>query len=505
MIRRHLLPGITSGLQHARYFSLMTWVVGSYDVSGSRLVWRTYRRRVEHALRIAIKLANPDIKGLVGTESTPDLSGQKSAAVHSLEKQAPSSFEAQYYGASFDAVGLAKRPPGAAPQLTPLGLALFTAVEEELSAMPVGVRAAAQLLQSGPDELSTGSFERLSEFFQLRRVESDELEHEPLVSAVGGLETDGEKAGGDATKRARVFGLILALVDHRSTGIVDWRDILGTVCGPYVPSDIAEEFEEELEAWRCFGERQSERMALGAVWSAVFEWVESEVPFGLPVSMLLQRALNLLPEPRTSRSSVAEPYPGQDWGAFEDAVSKQAGGSRDQRYEYRQTLMSDLERSARAPLSAAERIRIALKLLALCMVTWRAEERAADMFAHGLNLQGGEARMSLSWLAEELGARRNQSVASVLRWLIERCVLDQLQRVGYAKGPGTTKLLLVREEETVLLAREGTVIHPFAQDTNRLGAALALLEGMSLATWGGAGCDLTPAGERFLEAVKQPV
>lgn len=501
MIRGHLLPGITGGLQHARYFSLMTWIVGSFEVSGSRLSWRSYQRRVEHALRLAIKLANPEIRGLVGTDSTPNIAGTRSQAIHSLDKQAPSSFQAQYYGASVDAIGLITRPPGRPPQLTPLGRTLFVAVEEALEEMPDSIRSAGRRLQAGPSEMATAHIERLSEFFQLRTVEAGDPEHEPLVRAVGGLDADGARTGADSRKRARVFGLVIALMGHPATPIGDWRDLLESVTGPSIPPEISASFTEELEAWRCFGERQAQRMAVGGVWSTVFDWIRNEDPFGIAISKLVERALQLLPRARAARASVADPLHDRTWNEFVGAVSEEAGASRRQRFEYRRTLMSEL--SARSPLPAAERLRVALKLLATCMATWHAEDRAADLLAYGLHQHGGEARMSLAWVANELLARGEQTVASVLRWLIERCVLDQLQRVGYAKGPGTTKLLLAREEDTVLLARDDTEIHPYAQDTNRLGATIALLDGMSLVRRHERGCEVTPAGRRFLAAVKE--
>lgn len=503
IVRRHLLPGITSSLQHVRYFSLMTWIVGSFEVSDTRLSWTVYRRRLEQAMRIAIKHADPAIRGLIGTDSTPSLDGLQASARIGIDtrNRIPSAFEAQNYGASFGAIGLAHRPPGGAPVLSALGRALYQAVEEEIEAAPRAIRTASRRLQAAPVDATVTELERLSEFFTLRTVETDEPEWEPLLWAVGGIHADDAQSDGDARQRGRTFALVLAALSRHSLVATSWGDLLGLLSGPHLPSDVAEVFPEELEAWRCFGERQAQRIALGALWSVVHGWVEAEAPFGLSVESILQRAVSLLPDMGARAAPGDALHAGLSWVELVEATNVAAGATREGRFDRRRELMYALERAQRDELPSDERIASALRLLALCMATWREEEREADLLALSLHEHGGESRMSLAWMARGLEARRRDQVAGVLRWLVERCVLDQLQRVGYAKGPGTSKVLLVREEDTVLLAREDAHFFFMVQDTNRLGATLAMLEGLSLVEWTDERYLTTSAGSAFLMQV----
>lgn len=503
IVRRHLLPGITSSLQHVRYFSLMTWIVGSFEDSNSRLSWPVYQRRLEQAMRVAIKHANPEIRGLIGTDSTPSLEGLKSNARIPIDtrNRVPSAFEAQNYGASFGAIGLAHRPPGRAPVLSTLGRALFQTVEEEVEAAPSAVRMAARRLQAAPVDATVSELEHLSEFFALRTVETDEPEWEPLLTAVGGISTTGAHARGDSPQRARTFALVLAVLSRRSLVVGSWSDLLALLSGPHLPGDILEAFPEELEAWRCFGERQSQRLAHGALWSVVHGWVEAEFPFGLSVESILHRAVSLLPDSGARGARGDLPQAGLPWEELVGAADVAAGATRAGRFDRRQELMSALERAQRDKLPSDERIRIALQLLTLCMATWREEEREADLIALSLHEHGGESRLSLAWMVRELEARRRDPVADVLRWLVERCVLDQLQRVGYAKGPGTSKVLLVREEDAVVLAREDARFYFMVQDSNRLGSTLAMLEGLSLLEWADDRYLTTSAGAAYLARV----
>lgn len=503
IVRRHLLPGITSSLQHVRYFSLMTWIVGSFEDSNTRLSWPVYQRRLEQATRIAIKHADPDIRGLIGTDSTPSLEGLKPGARISIDtrNRIPSAFEAQNYGASFGAIGLAHRLPGRAPVLSALGRALFQAVEEEVEAAPSVVRTAARRLQVAPVDAAVAELEHLSEFFMLRTVETGEPEWEPLLTAVGGVSTAGAHVHGDAPQRARTFALVLAVLSRRSLVAGSWSDLLALLAGPHLPDDVLEAFPEELEAWRCFGERQSQRLALGALWSVVHAWVEVEFPFGLSVETILRRAVSLLPEigPRGAPRDL--PYAERAWEELVGATDAHAGATRPSRFDRRQELTSKLERAQRDKLPSDERIQIALQLLALCMATWWEEEREAELTALSLHEHGGESRLALAWMSREFESRRRDTVAGVLRWLVERCVLDQLQRVGYAKGPGTSKVLLVREEDSVVLAREDAHFFFMVQDTNRLGATLAMLEGLSLVEWEDDRYLTTSAGAAFVRNV----
>lgn len=517
ILRRHLLPGLTAGLQHARYFSLMAWIVRSFEMSDTPVQWHTYRRFVEQALRIAIKHADPKVRGLVGTDSTPSLRDDLDA-VWPVDVAAPSCFQPAYYGASFTGLGLARKGAGGMPALTPLGRALAQAVETEIASARRAVRAAVRRVQEGRPELDGEDLALIAECFRLRCIAPDEPEHAPLVTAIGGLRAGAARrlAGvvaqdrGPDQVRARVLGLVLALLGEHSVRVTGSDDLLRIVAGPVVPASIRARFPAELEAWRCFGERQVERIALGAIWSAVFRWVRSEAPFGVPVDTLVARAVGLLPSAAEDdhggdgeeEDLDAAPYADRPWGEFEDVVGRGAGSTRKARFAAGQMLAADLEDCERSEWPMATRIQYGLRLLALAMYSWRVDGREADPIASVLHRHGGEERLPLAWLAREVAARREEPVAAVVRWLIERCVLEQVQRVGYAKGPGTTKLLLVREEDAVVLARDDAEVRPFAQDTNRLGAVLALLEGLSLTERDNARIVRTAAGDEVLEALE---
>lgn len=504
IVRRHLLPGITSSLQHVRYFSLMTWIVGSFDVSRSGLTWAPYRRRLEHAMRIAIKHADPDVRGLIGTDSTPELHGLKGGARVDIDNRnrIPSAFEAQNYGASFGAIGLAHRPPGGSPILTPLGYALFQAAEEEIEAAPRDVRTAARRLQSAPTETTVTELERLSQFFTLRRVETEEPEWEPLLAAVGGIDDDDARAVWSSDQRARTLALVLAVLRRPSSPVSGWRELLELLSGPHLPHEVTDAFPEELDAWRCFGERQSQRVALGALWSVVHAWVKAESPFGLPVATIMQRAVSLLPRMDARATPSDSPYADLAWEDLVAAANVAAGATRKGRFDGRQKIMAALERAERESIPSDERIQAALRLLALCIATWREEVREADLFALALHEHGGESRLSLAWMVRTIAPRQSARIADVLRWLVEHCVLDQLQRVGYAKGPGTSKVVLVREENAVVLSREDAHFFFIVQDNNRLGATLAMLEGLSLVARADNRYLTTNTGAAFLAKVK---
>lgn len=499
IIRRHLLPGITSGLQHARYFSFMSWIAGSFSISRTRLDWQEYRQRLEHALRIAAKCADGDLRGIVGATSTPIIKGSKGTERVLLKNSAPSCFEAQYYGASFGSMQLADRPRGRAPDLRPLGDALYTAVEDAIRAEGSKLASVVEKLQTAPSEMLVRDLEILADFFRFREIKPGEPEFEPLLSAVGGLDSDNAFGTQNGQVRARVFALILAVLSEPGTKVGTWYELLHVLTGPRLPIGIAESFGEVLEAWRCFGERQSERLVFGGLWSVVLEWIRSEGLEGVDHGEILHRA-RALAGASLKGLATDKPIDSITWGEFEDAVAVRAGNSLKKRFDFRNTLLEELY-APEDKSSMKQRIALALTLAAECNATWKSEERAGDPFAYELHNLGGPMRMTVAWLTEELEAKRGWTLLNVLTWLIERCVLEQLQRVGYSKNRGSDALLLARDESRLILARPDATIQPLAQDTNRLEAALRLMQGLSLVTVTEGVYRTTPSGQEFLGLV----
>lgn len=208
--------------------------------------------------------------------------------------------------------------------------------------------------------------------------------------------------------------------------------------------------------------------------------MSAEWPRGMSPSHIAERAVSLLPQVSRRGSSPDLPCAAMTWGDYEDVVAGDAGVTVQGRSSYRRSLRQRVSATGDGAPPAEERLRLALQLMAASTAAWRKEQRGADMGAYALHAHGGAARMTMPWFAHLLETKRGESVATVVRWLIERCALDQVQRVGYAKGPGISKVVLVREDDEVRFAREAPRDDPFMQDANRLQAALAMLEGIAL-------------------------
>jgi hypothetical protein len=477
ILRSHLLPGITAGLRHSRYFSFLTWIAGSYELTHRRLSWASYRSRVEHTIRMAARLADPEVRGVVGIDSTPIVEGLRRSVRIPLSNRAPSAFEAQYYGASFGAMDLANRPSRQPPELRPLGRTLFQAFEDTVGGCRLPVTHAVRRLQEAPEEITVGDIELLAELFQFRALQPGEPEHEVLALTVGGLGFDSEESSEGNRNRSRVFALILAVLDDRSHRITEWSDLLEVLVRPSLPSRLQEIFGDELGAWKCFGDRQVQRSIFGGVWSVLYDWVRVASPAGDELENLKRRARELVrPHVEQTRSGATREM---SWTDFFEQTAQETGHTRDEQFEYRWSLSRSLVAHAKYPLTTAERLARALRVAAACHYMWSAEERAAELQSLALHTYGGASRLSMVWMLNQLDERRAAPVLEILDWLIERCVLEQLTRVAYSKPKGTEALLIARDESRLVLTRPDATVDPLAQDTNRLEAALRLMEGLS--------------------------
>lgn len=480
MIRQHLFPGMTGGLRHIRYFSLMTWIVGSFHARKSSSSWRVFARRVEHALRIGALHAEPTLTGIVGRDSTPTLTGLASAAAVSLDRKLPSAFGAQYYGASFEALGFAVRPQEGAPRVTSMGTLMWEAVEEEAARQPASVRRALDYLRTAPSEMRVSQLIDASAFLQLRQVRHGDPEHQALTRAFVGKVPVEARSDGAREVRARSLALLLDIINEDTIAILSGSAMLDVLWSGRVSRSTRDEFPVELATWRCFGERQEQRAGIGTIWYIVRAWMGAEWPRGMSPSHIADRAVSLLPEVTKRAPSPDAPSAGMAWGDYEDVVAGDAGVTVQGRSSYRRALRERASATGAGAPTAEDRLRLALQLIVASTSAWRDEQRGADMGAYALHAHGGAARMTLPWFAGLLETKRGESVEAVVRWLIERCALDQVQRVGYAKGPGISKVVLVREDDEVRFAREAPRDDPFMQDANRLQAALAMLEGIAL-------------------------
>lgn len=491
IIRRYLLPGITANLQHARYFSFMAWIVGSYETSSRTIPWSVYRSRLEHALRLSVKRTDSTVRGLIGTDSTLAVANEAGSTLLNLDNSAPSAFEAQYYGASFGAMDLVDRRPRRAPQLRPLGITLFQAMEATRLECRSPVAQAVERLQKGPERISVKELDLLSEFLVLRQVRPEEPEHEALSYAICGLSDEG---AAQSAVRARVFCLILELLSHKSIRVDHWGDLLDLMEGPAIPASVRTKFGEQLVAWQCFGDRQAQRLVFGGVWSVLYDWIKSEHTDGIDLESIKQRSRGLLgPEDGTAARSLGA----MNWGDFEDKCAKQMGATAIERLLHRRKLVEVLLSHPKPPVSAERRLRIALELAAVTTVSWRIDERASEVLSLALHEAGGAFRLSLAWMVNQLEEKRFWRITEIVDWLIDRCVLDQLIRVGYSKGRGSDALLIAREEGRLVLTRPDAKVEPLAQDTNRLEATLRLMEGLSLIERTPTGLRPTQAGLEF--------
>jgi hypothetical protein len=499
ILRSHLLPGITAGLRHSRYFSFLTWIAGSYEVTKTRLSWGEYSRRLEHAIRMAARLADPEVRGVVGIDSTPVVDGLAKSQTKPLSNEAPSAFEAQYYGASFGAMDLAHRPPRKAPELRPLGRALFQAFEDTVGQCRSPVVQAVRSLQDGPEVISVGQIHLLAELFEFRAILPGEPEHEVLALTVGGLGFDSEESSVGNHNRARVFALILTALDGKGSRIADWSELLEFLAQPSPPSRLQEVFGAELGAWKCFGDRQVQRTAFGGVWSVLYEWIRAASYEGIPLELLKARARELLrSHVERTRAGVKETL---SWADFVERCARDSGDSKEERFAFRWDLSRSLVAHVKYSLTTAERLIGALRIAAACHHSWNADERGSELMSVALHGYGGASRLSMMWMLEQLDERRTASVLDVLDWLFERCVLEQITRVAYTKPQSTEALLIVRDENRLVLTRPDATVEPLAQDTNRLEATLRLMEGLSLVELTDHGLRPTPTGREFARAV----
>ena len=419
--------------------------------------------------------------------------------MQSLVNDAPSAFEAQYYGASFGAMELAHRPFRRPPALRPLGHALFQAFEDTIAQCSSPVVQAVRNLQEAPEEISVGQIRLLSELFEFRALLPEEPEHEVLALTVGGLGFESEESSVGNQNRARVFALILAALDIKGSRITDVWDLLRFLVQPAPPTRLQEEFGAELGAWRCFGDRQVQRTAFGGVWSALYEWIRAASYEGVPLEVLKARARELLrPQVERTRSGVKE---SPSWGEFVERTARACGDSKQERFAFRWDLSRALVAHVKYPLTTEERLLRALQVAAACHHSWIADDRGSELMSVALHGYGGSSRLSMTWMLEQLEERRTASVSDVLDWIVERCVLEQIMRVAYTKPRSIEALLIARDEDRLVLTRPDATVEPLAQDTNRLEAALRLMGGLSLVESTDDGLRPTPTGREFARAI----
>jgi len=141
-------------------------------------------------------------------------------------------------------------------------------------------------------------------------------------------------------------------------------------------------------------------------------------------------------------------------------------------------------------------------LLLLALGQWReTRQRLTPEQRRVHDSHTGRNRIAMGWLLSETDVRSEFDLPEYVRWLIERCVLDQANYVALAKlAAGQFRFFVLRDSDGYRLIRDQGAGAYLNYDSSRFLSAYRLLAGLNLVTleneW-----QVTPAGREVLKRV----
>jgi len=515
MVAANLLPAITNATPHPRYYSFFAWVFDTFDKivaprvpeSGRAKAQRRWRAHLEHAFRACTLHIDPTARQIIGYRSVIRFDDLSPSTQVRLDGAAPTAFAPQNYGAAFAFLGLGYRAADRM-RLTPLGREMAAAFEETLTAgMTQPEKKALSILLSGKTRVPARVLFELAERFRIRTVRAHEPEHDPLLQALFRLDPSRLQSDPVAARADRVravgLGLLLDLAGQSNGTLTSLGDLYpiwaaSSFADGRAVAFQAREYGTAFAVWQRYQERQHQKLAVNAVWHEVLNGLEDARGTPVPAASLVGRCQGLAASSPLLAEWVGDGPMQQTVDAATAAVLRRLPTAASDRgavaHELTRSIMSETT-------SGAERMGTAVVLLLAVVAQWRAERANLSQFLRDQHAHGGAARLTLPWMADELHRRGTQTLASLVQWLVEWCVLSQSMRVAYEKIEQGDRFFIQRTDGGYVINGERQLTSAyFAYDSSRLRGAMSILRELALLK-GGTAYALTRAGERVRRAI----
>jgi hypothetical protein len=526
LVAREIFPGFTNGTQQVRYFSFLSWVFWTFEIHRRHQVpiaklpahQRRWRVRLEHAFRCcsqyhSLKELGVPARGLIGVRKTPNLADLPSSTIVKLAGEEitkiASGTDAATYGSAFAALGFAVPKEGIF-QLQKAGIeageAFDATVRESFSRSQI---AAFDRLLDVTSEITVAELQRIAESFRLRRLNATESESRVLSRVLMRLHAaDQRPTPFNEEDRLRALGLarILDVVDQSNGTITrpdDCHSIFSrrrfldrrslTTKPPLVDTDVA---------WQRYEERQHEKLAISAFWHETLEFLESEYAPAQPAAVIVAHCIALLSRSHVLKEWLGQKAMSQTVTSAIERIMRGASERKKTAMELGYELTEEIRNLVGEP-DATARLGNAVVCLLLSVGSWRDEISKEGREYHQ---QGGPARLSLSWMSEQLALRGSDSLAELVRWVVEWCVLAQAIRIAYEKTDAAgrvNRFFIERGDGGYRIVQMHPRNNRLPYDASRLDGAFGLLRtvGFLRRDEGGAYI-LTKAGRAQLQALK---
>lgn len=444
-----LLPDVTNGTAHVRYYSFFCWVLRTFldQVAAGRLErtdqdqqwWLT---RMENLFRYATLYADQRdgtaTTGLVGISEAakrPLPVDDPDALVEVGERFAATAFIPANYRASFSALGCAEVEGDVANLTMATGVPLAEAFHQKVLQVP-DAGDDLRILLTPSETVPMRVIAKFADAIRLRGVPPEDSEHPLLVNLLFRTEHARQRqdlARGDR-QRSHTLALLLDILD-RSGEPLHPKDFHGVFASGRLPSGEnygpPAPLADTWTTWRRYQEREFERVALYSLLYVIVPeiHVQKQIQGGATTRSLVAAVL---------RQAAGAPLL-NEWG-IDSLSSLSVAGAMDLLRERLDTSGRGPERSieplARRVMRSKDAGEIAagsLLLFLLVLILWQERAPHQPSWARRMHEHGGEERLSLATAGKDLELRRSESLADFAAWLIEGYVLSQTFRVAMQK------------------------------------------------------------------------
>ena len=509
-ISRRLLPGITNATVHIRYFSFLSWVFWTFTqfheghgrtVTLDRRAQKRWRIRLENIHRSATLLEHPSgFTGLVGVEKARRLDPDSGASTIDMSgDEASTPFQAAYYSASFALLGCGEVQNDLV-RLTPLGVRLGAAFDAGLRQARGSDAALGSVLRDA-DRIPVQAMRTLSKGMTLGPLQVGTQEHSTLIEMLFRFEAPQVDTDiyAMARRRGRCLGLLLELVRQargRLATPYDLHDVFAS--GKFAdgsPVEVPAAFENEFALWRRFQERQWQKLGINVVWEEVLDSIGSSI--WPPRGETIKRELcGLADRSQSLRAWVGEDGLGVAVGSATDRAARRAAALARSQASPIQSLAAEVTDEE----AGSERLGQGIVALLLVVAHWkRIRDQIPPEQRWPHRAQEGPGRLPLDWFVSQTEQRAQGSLRSYLEWLVDRCIIDQANRVALEKlAAGQYRFFILRDTDGFRIVKRRDPGASLSIDSRRFPAAYELLAGLNMVELRN-GLDITAAGRAVLQ------
>lgn len=447
-----LMPGITNGTLHARYYSFFSWVFWTFDqlvrqgvLPSTASAQKQWLVRMENIFRFAtVYAAKRDDRattGLIGIDKAQHvaiLMDDPEAPIDVGREFAASAYIPAAYKASFTALGCAESHPDHTELTLGTGLPLGRAFHAAVAEVP-GADRERDILLSASEVIPARVLYRLGDALRLRGVSPGEPEHPLLVNLLFRTreERRNEELRVQDRSRLRSFALLLDILHHAEAPLVadDFHWIFSSALLPsaqhYAPPAS---LSRTWSLWSHYQEREYEKVAVYGFLKTVVELIREQRKRRLPVTT---RSLVEPMIPATERSPIFAAWLGGDLASWTVGAAQEQMLARwdpsGQDPDFSIEGLSEIQRDARdrGDITAGSLI-----LFLLITARWNRERHGHPEWVQQLHETGGVERLSLSTASADTRHRAGMALPEFLSWLIETYVISQSFRVAVDKLAG---------------------------------------------------------------------